>query len=85
MRCVTKANIASTSSAGTTVLQLRVVNAIVELTGTRGYPPTLSEVARLLDCQKTDVYQKLLRLRRDGVVEWEDGKCRTLRVIGVQH
>jgi hypothetical protein len=30
-----------------------------------------------------DVMQKLWRLRRDGVVEWEDGRCRTLRIVEV--
>lgn len=61
--------------------QRDVVRAIRRLTRRKGYPPTLDEIAELLSVVKSDVHQKLSRLRRDGHVDWVDGKIRTLRVL----
>lgn len=70
-------------SAGTTDGQYEVLDATRRWLSERGYSPTVRELADGLGVTPTDVYQKLVRLRRDGLVEWEDGKSRTLRVVEV--
>lgn len=79
---LTKAGIQGQRSQGTTEKQLAVLATIAEWVGSRGYPPTVRELADVMDVNVSDVFQKLLRLRRDGIVDWEDGKCRTLRIVG---
>jgi SOS-response transcriptional repressor LexA len=76
------ANISRSASQGTSDGQVAVLRAIEILTARRnGIPPTVREVAAEIGQRHTnDVYEKLLRLRRDGLVEWEPGLCRTLRL-----
>jgi SOS-response transcriptional repressor LexA len=54
------------------------------LNGPRPYPPTVRELAAILDCSTSNAYAHLLMLRRKGMVEWEPGKPRTLRVVNMQ-
>lgn len=61
--------------------QRDVIRAIRRLKRSKGYPPSLDEIAVLLGVGKSDVHQKLSRLRRDGHVDWDNGKIRTLRVL----
>lgn len=79
---ITKAGIQAAKSHGTTKRQMAVLKAVAKWIASHGYPPTFREVARSMDIHTSDVFQKLVRLRRDGVVDWEDGKCRTLRIVG---
>lgn len=78
----TKSGIHAQKSHGTTKKQMAVLSSIAKWVNSRGYPPTFRELAKSMDINVSDVFQKLVRLRRDGVVEWEDGKCRTLRIVG---
>jgi SOS-response transcriptional repressor LexA len=70
-------------SAGTTQKQRAVCDAIVELTAAHRYPPTVREIAAGIGVTPMDVQQKLWRLRRDGVVTWDEGRTRTVRVVEV--
>ena len=76
----TATSIRSARSAGTTPKQRAVLTAIVELTAARGYPPSIREIADHLGVNVNDVHQKLVRLQRDGLVEWDPGVCRSLRM-----
>lgn len=79
---LSKTGIHAARSYGTTDRQMAVVAAIAEWLAARGYPPTVRELSRTMGISTNDVFQKLVRLRRDGVVDWDDGKCRTLRIVG---
>lgn len=69
---------------GTTDAQRRLLAAIRERWASRGYAPSYRELADDLGVGINDVRQKLVRLRRDGLVEFEDGVCRTVRVVEVR-
>jgi Mn-dependent DtxR family transcriptional regulator len=51
----------------------------------QGHLPTFREVADRLGVCLNNVTQMLYRLRRDGMVEWKDGKARTLRLTHGEH
>jgi repressor LexA len=72
-----------TTATTTTTKQLAVIDAIVDLTAERGYPPTMREIAKVIGSIHSDVQQKLWRLRRDGRVTWDEGRARTVRVVEV--
>ena len=74
----------TTATTTTTPKQLAVLDAIVDLTAERGYPPTMREIAAVIGSIHSDVQQKLWRLRRDGRVTWDEGRARTVRVVEVQ-
>jgi SOS-response transcriptional repressor LexA len=76
------AHIPRAVSQGTSDGQVAVLRAIEILTARRnGIPPTVREVAvEVGQKHANDVYEKLLRLRRDGLVEWEPKLSRTLRL-----
>jgi SOS-response transcriptional repressor LexA len=61
--------------------QAEVVQTIVKLTERCGFPPTIREVAAKLKTLPSNVHQILGRLRSAGLVEWNDHKIRTLRVV----
>ena len=69
---------------GTSDQQRAVVQSIVRLTASIGYPPTVREIAADLGHNPSDIQQKLWRLRRDGVVTWDEGRTRTVRVVEVR-
>lgn len=65
-----------------TPTQRAVRDAITALTAHLGYPPSYHEVAQRLRYRSTNsVASTLRRLRRKGVVAWQDGAKRTLRVV----
>ena len=70
-------------SAGTTAKQRAVMDAIVELTAARRYPPSIRDLANRFNVNVNDVHQKVTRLQRDGLVAWDPGVCRSLRVVEV--
>lgn len=55
--------------------------AITSLTAKKGFPPTVRELCAALRSSPATVHGELLRLRRQGRVEWNDGQSRTLRVL----
>ena len=63
--------------------QLEIVNAIRELTGKQGYPPTVRELqSRFGYASPHGVVCHLRALRRKGWVTWAEGLNRTLRAVG---
>ncbi len=58
-----------------------VLRALRTFTAERGYSPTVRELADAVGlASPSAVAGHLYRLRRDGLVEWQDGRPRTLRV-----
>lgn len=63
--------------------QREVVDVIRRLTKQMGYPPTIRELADELGLRGPNAVKNHLNpLRRKGWVTWQDGKFRTLRVVG---
>ena len=58
-----------------------VMSGIRELRKARSIPPTVRELAAHLERPLSAVHYDLRTLRREGRVEWEDRKPRTLRVV----
>lgn len=66
---------------GTTDAQRVLLAAIRARWAARGYAPTYRELADDIGTSLNDVKQKLVRLQRDGLVEFEAGLSRTVRVV----
>lgn len=61
--------------------QKEVVRLIKELTDEHGYPPTLAELARAMGLKnRMTVHQHVAALKKKGVVRWEPGLNRSLRL-----
>ena len=62
--------------------QREVVRLIVELTDERGYPPTLAELAKSMGLRnRMTVHQHVAALKKKGIVKWEPGLNRSLRLV----
>lgn len=74
--------IAASRTQGTSKGQRAVVAAIRRARKSHPhYGPSVRELAYDLGVAPTDVWQKLARLKRDGLVTWEDGIPRTIRLV----
>ncbi|HEY9679722.1 MAG TPA: transcriptional repressor LexA [Drouetiella sp.] len=63
--------------------QRDVVNHIISLTEENGYPPTLAELAAALGLKnRMTVHQHVAALKKKGLVHWEPGLNRSLKVVG---
>lgn len=63
--------------------QREVVRQIIQLTDEHGYPPTLAELAKALGLRnRMTVHQHVVALKKKGIVRWEPGLNRSLRVVG---
>lgn len=61
--------------------QKEVVRLIVELTEEHGYPPTLAELAKSMGLRnRMTVHQHVAALKKKGIVRWEPGLNRSLRL-----
>lgn len=61
--------------------QREVVRLIRELTDEHGYPPTLAELAKAMGLKnRMTVHQHVAALKKKGVVRWESGLNRSLRL-----
>lgn len=57
---------------------LRVVQKFIER---KGYPPSVRQIARVLGLKSSSgVHKSLVRLREEGLVQWEEGQLRTLHL-----
>lgn len=62
--------------------QKDVLRLIVELTEENSYPPTLAELAKALGLKnRMTVHQHVVALKKKGLVHWEPGLNRSLRVL----
>lgn len=69
--------------AGLPPRQRDVVNHIINLTEEHGYPPTLAELAAALGLKnRMTVHQHVAALKKKGLVHWEPGLNRSLKVVG---
>jgi len=63
--------------------QRDVLRLIVRLTDEQGYPPTLAELAQAMGLRnRMTVHQHVAALKKKGMVHWEPGLNRSLKVIG---
>lgn len=63
--------------------QKEVLRLIQELTTERGFPPTLADLAKAMGLRnRMTVHQHVVALKNKGMVQWEPGLNRSLRVIG---
>ena len=63
--------------------QREVLRMIVKLTEERHFPPTLSELAEAMGLRnRMTIHQHVTALKSKGMVHWESGLNRSLRVIG---
>ena len=47
----------------------------------KGYSPTIREIGNHMKIASTNgVVDHLWRLRAKGYIDWDDGKCRTIRI-----
>lgn len=58
----------------------QIVKFIRRFSKKTGYPPTYQEIADSIGVTRPAVYYHVLRLEEDGVLTFEAGKPRTLRV-----
>lgn len=68
--------------------QKDVLNLIVKMSDEHGYPPTLAELASALGLKnRMTVHQHVAALKKKGLVHWEPGLNRSLRVLteGLKH
>ncbi len=62
--------------------QKQVLNLIVQLTEEHGYPPSLAELAKAMGLRnRMTVHQHVVALKKKGMVMWEPGLNRSLRVL----
>ena len=62
--------------------QKDVVRLISQLTDEHGYPPTLAELAKSLGLKnRMTVHQHVAALKKKGIVRWEPGLNRSLRLV----
>jgi repressor LexA len=63
--------------------QKDVLRYIIELTEEHGYHPTLAELAKALGLRnRMTVHQHVAALKKKGLVHWEPGLNRSLKVVG---
>jgi SOS-response transcriptional repressor LexA len=59
-----------------------ILETIIQYTKENKFPPSVRELCKILDVSSTKtIHQQLDLLRAQGLVEWEDKKPRTLRVV----
>lgn len=64
-----------------TARQRETLTKVVKFIDRNGYPPTVRELAEMLDVKVSAAHRLLGRLRDAGWVDWEDGQRRTLTVL----
>lgn len=65
-----------------TAKQNNIIEAIKDITLAKGYPPTFRELGEEVGLKSSStVMGYLVRLKAKGVVDWEEGKTRTLRIM----
>lgn len=62
--------------------QVAYLQVIDELTKEKGYPPTIREIGDRVQLRSSSAPHRALRsLRAEGLVTWEEGSPRTLRIV----
>ncbi len=64
------------------VTRLAAIDAIRDLTNELGFPPSVREIGERIGCKGiANVHRALDDLRDEGIVHWEDGRHRTIRLV----
>ena len=64
------------------VTDAEVLAFIRESTRDRGFPPTVREITRGVGLRATSaLYVRLLRMQVKGLVTWQEGTARSIRVL----
>ncbi|MEK8128631.1 transcriptional regulator [Paenibacillus filicis] len=59
-----------------------ILSVIAHYAALNGYPPTFREVADLVGLQSSStIHGHLERLKKKGLLDWEESKPRTLRIL----
>lgn len=58
-----------------------IVDTIAEFISREGYSPSMRDVADEVGISIGAIKHRLDRMRKDGLVDFVDGKARTLRVV----
>ncbi|MBA9024746.1 LexA family protein [Peribacillus huizhouensis] len=65
-----------------TTRQINIIEAIKDITLENGNPPTIREVGNEVGLSSSStIMGHLIMLKNRGIVDWEDGKPRTLHLI----
>jgi DNA polymerase V len=67
-----------------TPAQERLVEKIRSFTTIHGMPPTILELAALLNIKGSSVHEQIQRLKSKGVLLHEQGKARSIRLANIQ-
>ncbi|ETB71194.1 transcriptional regulator [Bacillus sp. CPSM8] len=60
----------------------QILEAIDELTKEKGFPPSVREIGERVGLKSSSTTKGHLdRLRKKGLVDWEEGKTRTLHLL----
>lgn len=63
--------------------QRKIIDAILRHIADRGVPPSVAEIAGDVGMYSTSsAHYQLCKMRKDGIITFEDGKVRTIRILG---
>jgi repressor LexA len=73
-------------SAQPKVTNDELLNIIIGYITTHNYPPTTRELMQLTDIKSTStMHYRLLKLRENGLIDFEDCEPRTISVTGYRY
>ena len=62
--------------------QIKLLNTINDFIEKHGYAPTIRELCSILNVSSpATINDKLKRLRKNGIITYEDGKSRTIKIL----
>lgn len=62
--------------------QIKLLNSINYFIEEHGYAPTIRELCSILNVSSpATINDKLKRLRKNGIITYEDGKSRTIKIL----
>ncbi|HOV78813.1 MAG TPA: transcriptional regulator [Bacillota bacterium] len=65
-----------------TEIQQKIYNAIREFIQVKGYSPSVREIGAIVGLRSSaTIHEHLTKIRRQGYIDFEPGKSRTLRVL----
>ncbi len=64
-----------------TDIQINTVSFIERFSRENGYPPTIREVAKAFEISGPAAFDRLVALKKKGLLDWRDGQSRTIRIL----
>lgn len=59
----------------------KVYDTVIDFKEENGYPPSIRDIAKILNRSHTAVWLHLKKLREDGDIEWIPGASRTISIV----